>query len=590
MSGGAGDAAPDPEGDPVRTWLPVLLLLAPAGWLAAQPPARSVAPPKGDAPIVISPRKAPEADPPGFIVIRPGGKVPAAAAAQTPALVTPAVAQKAEGPAKADPAGGFDYWFAAAVEGERIGFLQWSAKTVEMNGRKLRHGTKHQQFTVDRFGQVVTQFGEESTVETPEGEVLVTTARQGLGKDQMLVLTGVVEGKTLKVKGEGAAAGAVDTIAWPAGVVGVAGEAKLFAGKKLPVGGTFDYLTYFAQGNRVLKVTVTYDGEEQAVLWQGTPPRRLARYTSRMEPLGALKLPPATTWTEPNTGEPYRVEFDFPGLGGRVTFLRTTEAAAKAPIARPLALFNAQSIRLDREVPDIHAKASAVYKVTATRDDDPGTLFPSDARQEVKNLDAKARTFELHVNAVHGPGKAAAAPAVAPGPEFSGSSFFINWNDLLVKGHAARAVTGLPATAGAWDKARAVERWVNQNMKAAEFSQSMATADNVAKTLSGDCTEYAMLGAAMCRAVGVPTRTVLGLVYAPGPGGRPFLAYHMWFEAFADGQWLPLDPTLGQGGVGPGHIKIADHSWHEERSFTPLFPVLRVLNTKPAVEVLRVTP
>jgi transglutaminase-like putative cysteine protease len=135
-----------------------------------------------------------------------------------------------------------------------------------------------------------------------------------------------------------------------------------------------------------------------------------------------------------------------------------------------------------------------------------------------------------------------------------------------------------------------VERWVNQNMKAAEFSQSMATADNVARTLSGDCTEYAMLGAAMCRAVGVPSRTVLGLVYAPGPGGRPFLAYHMWFEAFASGQWLPLDPTLGLGGVGPGHVKIADHSWHEERSFAPLFPVLRVLNAKPAVEVLRVAP
>ncbi|HEX4612524.1 MAG TPA: hypothetical protein VH092_30300, partial [Urbifossiella sp.] len=477
----------------MRTWFPVLLLLAPAGWLAAQPPARPVAPtgPAGPPPIVISPKRAAppaDTDPPGFIVIRPRGQQPAgpapAVAPQQPTLVTPAAAAKDAPPTKVDPDAPFDYWFAAAVEGERIGFLQWAAKTVEMNGRKLRHGTKFQQFTVDRFGQVVTQFGEESTVETPEGEVLVTSARQGLGKDQMLVLTGVVEGKTLKVKGDGAAATAADSIPWPAGVVGVAGEVKLFAGKKLAAGATFDYLTYFAQGNRVLKVTVTFEGEEQAVLWQGTPPRRLARYTSRMEPLGALKLPPATTWADPDTGEPFRVEFDFPGLGGKVTFLRTTEAAAKAPITRPLQLFNAQSIRLDREIPDVHARATAVYKVTAARDDEPGTLFASDARQEVKNLDAKAKTFELHVAAVRGPAKGA-APQPAPGPEFLGSSFFINWADPLVKGHAARAAAGLPATAGAWDKARAVERWVNQNMKAAEFSQSMATADNVAKTLSG---------------------------------------------------------------------------------------------------------
>ena len=153
-----------------------------------------------------------------------------------------------------------------------------------------------------------------------------------------------------------------------------------------------------------------------------------------------------------------------------------------------------------------------------------------------------------------------------------------------------KAVAGLPAGATDWDKAKAVERWVRQNMQAVEFSQAMATADNVAKTLSGDCTEYAMLSAAMCRSVGVPSRTVLGLVYAPGPGGKPFLAYHMWFEIYADGQWLPLDATLGQGGIGPGHVKIADHSWHEERTFAPLLPVLRVLMAKPAFEVVKVSP
>ena len=159
-----------------------------------------------------------------------------------------------------------------------------------------------------------------------------------------------------------------------------------------------------------------------------------------------------------------------------------------------------------------------------------------------------------------------------------------------MKGHAATAVKALPAFSSDWDKAVAVERWVNRNMKAFEFSQAMATADNVAKTLSGDCTEYAMLSAAMCRALGVPSRTVLGLVYAPAKDGKPYLAYHMWFEVYADKQWLPLDATLGLGGVGPGHLKIADHSWHDERTFAPLLPVLRVLSAKPTVSVAKVEP
>jgi hypothetical protein len=64
----------------------------------------------------------------------------------------------------------------------------------------------------------------------------------------------------------------------------------------------------------------------------------------------------------------------------------------------------------------------------------------------------------------------------------------------------------------------------------------------------------------------------------------------MWFEVFAEGQWVPLDATLGLAGVGPGHLKIADHSWYEEKTFAPLLPVLRVLSAKPTVTVTKMEP
>lgn len=570
-----------------------MLLCALAGWLAAQPPA---SPPAAPPPIVFKPGTpggpSSPTPPPGVIVIRPIGQpspaTPPASGPKNPGTPSLTVQPNAEQPApeKPDPTAVFDYWFAAAVEGERIGYLHWTGREVEKNGRKLFIGTKYQNFTLARFGQIVTQFGEESTVESPEGEVLLTSMRQGLGTNQALALTGTVEGKTLKVKGEGAAEGATDT-PWPGGVTGLTREPRLFKEKMPKSGESFEYVTYVPQVNRVVKVTVTFEGEESTALWPNTPPRKLLRFVSRMDPVGNFKLPAATTWCDAQSVEPLRVEFDFPGLGGRVTFLRTTEAAAKAPVTNPPDLFKTQSIRLDREIPGIHTRASAVYKVTLPKDDDPATAIPTDGRQEVKNLDPKAKTLELHVSAVHGPVKGGVAQP-APGKEFLGSSFFINWDNPLVKAHAAKAVAALGADASAWDKAKSIERWVNQNMRAVEFSQAMATSDNVAKTLSGDCTEYAMLAAAMCRAAGVPSRTVLGLVYAPGAGGKPFLAYHMWFEVYADSQWVPLDATLGQGGIGPGHVKITDHSWHEERSFAPLLPVLRVLMAKPECRVLKV--
>ena len=535
----------------------------------------------------------------GFIVIRPGGKPPSSVAQPTPSPATPPTptqpAQLVAGgnavpppSAKLEPDAVFDYWFAATVDGQRIGYVQWGAKKVKKGERELLVGVKYQNFTVSRFGQVVSQWGEESNVETPEGEILITGMRQGIGKDQALVLSGVVDGKTLKITGDGAAKGASNT-PWPEGVVGCVREPALFKEKRLKAGESFDYPAYIGVVNRVVKMTVTLEAEDTLALWPKDPARKLLRYSTKMEPVGNFKLPPATTWVDAETFEPLKMEFDFPGFGGKVCFLRTTKDAATVAVARPIELFNAQSIRLDREIPGIHRGRSVVYKVSAPKDDEPESLFPADARQAVKNLDAKAKTFELHVSATRGPVKGA-APLPAPGKEFTLSNYFINWDNDGVKGHAAAAVQALPAAATDWDKAVAVERWVHRNMKAFEFSQAMATADNVAKTLSGDCTEYAMLAAAMCRAAGVPSRTVLGLVYAPARDGKPYLAYHMWYEVYADGQWLPLDATLGLGGVGPGHLKIADHSWHDEKTFAPLLPVLRVLSAKPAVTVAKVEP
>jgi transglutaminase-like putative cysteine protease len=149
-------------------------------------------------------------------------------------------------------------------------------------------------------------------------------------------------------------------------------------------------------------------------------------------------------------------------------------------------------------------------------------------------------------------------------------------------------VAGLPPAASAWDKARAVEKWVRANMKPATFDQGMDPTSKVAETLKGDCTEFSVLGAGMCRALGIPSRTALGLIYFAPETGRPVLAYHMWFEVYVDDRWLALDGTLGQGTVGPGHVKITTATWHNERSLAPILPAMRLLMAPPAVSVTAV--
>jgi transglutaminase-like putative cysteine protease len=156
--------------------------------------------------------------------------------------------------------------------------------------------------------------------------------------------------------------------------------------------------------------------------------------------------------------------------------------------------------------------------------------------------------------------------------EFLQPCHFINCDDPRVKELARRAVG---EETDPWRKARRLERWVKQNMRP-DNAVPMGPAGEVARQLRGDCRQYALLMTALCRAEGIPARTALGLLYVE-KGRRPLMGFHMWTEVWIDGQWLGLDGTLGQGGVSAAHVKIADHSWHDTHSLTPLLPVNRIL-------------
>ena len=113
-------------------------------------------------------------------------------------------------------------------------------------------------------------------------------------------------------------------------------------------------------------------------------------------------------------------------------------------------------------------------------------------------------------------------------------------------------------------------------MKKKNFSTALASAAEVAKSLEGDCTEHACLLAAMLRVQKIPSRVAVGLVYADRLAA---FGGHMWTEAWLDGKWVPLDATLGKGGIGPGHIKLADSSLADDgpapvTSFVPLMNML----------------
>jgi hypothetical protein len=472
----------------------------------------------------------------------------------------------------------------AYCRGCKVGYLHTLVREYERNGKKMLYGSKTLTLQILRFGQIVEQTTEESTVETEDGKILTTKFHQRIGKNQELILRGEVTEKGLVVKAEGAITN-TDTIPWPENVVGVAKEATLLKDNKLKPGIELNYKVYFGLFGGIITYTMAAKGTEEVTLPGETKPRKLLKVVQEMKPVGDFRLPPVTYHLDPETYEPVRLESDMPAFGGVLTALRTTREVALTKPTKYLDLAEVQSIKLATTVPNIHQKESVTYRVTLEGELPLDKALPADARQKIANVDPKNRSFDLVVTAVRTP--IPTVEMVPVGKEYLADCFYIDWNNELVKKHAASAVAGLKPNATAWDKARAVEAWVHKNMKQIEFSQAMGTCGNTAKELSGDCTEHAMLAAGMCRALGIPSRTAIGLVYAPTREGNATLAYHMWYEVYADGGWAALDAIMGLGSVGPGHIKITDAHWDAEKGFTPLLPVLNLLGTRPKIDVVK---
>jgi len=104
---------------------------------------------------------------------------------------------------------------------------------------------------------------------------------------------------------------------------------------------------------------------------------------------------------------------------------------------------------------------------------------------------------------------------------------------------------------------------------------SIPSAKEVLRTKIGDCNEHTALLVAMARAIGIPARIAVGLVYLNGA-----FFYHAWPEVYLRGpggaQWLPVDPTLNQFPADATHLRVARGGLDRQTLVLPLIGRLRI--------------
>ncbi len=160
----------------------------------------------------------------------------------------------------------------------------------------------------------------------------------------------------------------------------------------------------------------------------------------------------------------------------------------------------------------------------------------------------------------------------------------------------AEAVVAIGNVQGVRAQAERLTRHVNAILEK-KPTVSLPSAREVLRTRVGDCNEHTTLYVAMARALGIPARIAVGLVFVRGA-----FYYHAWPEVYlADtnsrGLWLPVDPTLNQFPADATHLRIARGGLDKQAMILPLIGRLKIEvlelvtapNTSPVVVGRRAT-
>jgi transglutaminase-like putative cysteine protease len=159
-----------------------------------------------------------------------------------------------------------------------------------------------------------------------------------------------------------------------------------------------------------------------------------------------------------------------------------------------------------------------------------------------------------------------------PSPRLTAPEPLIESDAPEIRTEAERAVAGADS-----DRMRAerLTRYVNALLDK-KPTVSLPSAREVLRTKVGDCNEHTALYVAMARAVGVPARIAVGLVYVHGA-----FFYHAWPEVYVDrsasaGTWLPVDPTLNQFPADATHLRLVRGGLEQQAAVLPLIGHLSI--------------
>ncbi len=481
----------------------------------------------------------------------------------------------------------FEEWSVLTVDAKRCGY-EGTVVTQTGPAASPQYLTLHQeQFVVKRMGSDLILTDTSRITEDAGGGVLSFEDRtMGGGSD--ISITGRREGDDLVVSSRG------QTSRYHVPRLAALGPEKvrrLSNAVPLQPGQAYSFPTFES------------DYPQAPVLESGTVVRQEMRQVAGVERhLWRVKtdtnlLPglPGTAWVD-DQGNDVEAILDIPGIGRLDEIVSTRADCMKQPEGAEI--FATSLLRPQRAIPSPGGQAEAIYRITSSNQTH---LLPFWNGGDQRVLSSKPGEIVIAVQASD------ITPSDAtyslPHPDTPGlhkylaPSAYLESNSPEIQKLAREAVgtETNPVRAAAQ-----IERFVRAYIVKKDLNIGFASAEETARSREGDCTEHAVLCAAIGRAAGLPTRCVVGFGYIPPGVDEPTIAnavdrdtgifgFHMWAEAMiAPQRWVAMDAALD--GFDVSHIAILKTALEEIDPLVDLnMPILQLMqNLK--IDVVKTVP
>ncbi len=423
-------------------------------------------------------------------------------------------------------------WLAVLLNGNRAGHMNVTREVYSdrVETREVFY------LKIDRGGTPIEVQSEESYIETRDGRPLGFAAMQRISGAEMAIEGSVSDGIAQVIT---RSAGSVQTqqFQWPEDTLMAEGSRLLMRTKGLAPGTRYPVRVFVPSSLQAVEATIAIEGRERVDLF-GVE-QDLVRLTETVK-LGQTETPMVAWVTDELDIRKTRMTM----MGLTFEAIACPEPCATAEIEPTEFFATALTTSPQKLDPDLRL-GPLTYRIR-TRDGAGPVYFPESDEQRVVT---GSGVHELTIGPIDG-----TPPAAEPvdASAYLGATRWLQVDEPAIRRLARQALNGEP---DAHATMRRLERFVRDYVSDKNLSVGYASALEVARDRSGDCTEHALLLAALGRAAGIPTRVATGLAYVDHwLGAEDVFVPHAWTQALIDGRWISFDAALN--GFDSGHIAL----------------------------------